>query len=68
MNTATKRRKRRRAKLLLRFGKSAVRKHMRKTGRTGQIVEKRTHGKSTGYVHVYPNPVVLIASLGGKLF
>jgi len=40
----TKRRKRHRANAILKFGKAAVRKHMRKSGRTGGIWSKRTHG------------------------
>src|ERR1043166_4558125 len=36
MNKHTKRRKRRRANSILRFGKSSVRAHRRQSGRTGQ--------------------------------
>jgi hypothetical protein len=39
------RRHRHRAKAVLTFGINAVRKHKRKTGRTGGIWKKRTHGK-----------------------
>lgn len=45
VNTNTKRRKRHRANAKLKHGAAAVRKHMRKSGRTGGIWKKRTHGK-----------------------
>jgi hypothetical protein len=38
------RRHRHRAKAVLSHGKGAVRKHMRKTGRTGSIWKKKNHG------------------------
>lgn len=57
MNKHTKRRKRRRANAVVKNGKSAVRKHMRKTGRTGGIHEKRTKSsKRYAYRSVKPNP------------
>lgn len=56
MKNHTKRRKRRRAKLRLNHGAVAVRAHKRKTGRTGQIKEKRNHGKGEKFAHRHPNP------------
>ena len=56
MNRHTKRRKRRRANAVVRFGKAAVRPHRRLGGRTGQIRSKRTPGKTARYRSVRPNP------------
>lgn len=57
MNKHTKRRKRRRANAVVRNGKSAVRKHTKKTGRTGDIHSKRTpSSKRSVYRSVRPNP------------
>lgn len=56
MNKHTKRRKRRRANAKLR-NKKAVRAHMRKTGRTGQVQSKRTpSSKRVTYRRTRPNP------------
>jgi hypothetical protein len=55
MNVATKRRKRRRAKAQLTKGKNSVRAHREKTGRTGQIWEKHTPGKTSKFSHVFTN-------------
>ena len=56
MNKLTKRRKRRRANSIVRFGKSSVRKHQRKTGRTGGIQDKKNHPKRATYYSSRPNP------------
>lgn len=56
MNKHTKRRKRRRANSVVRHGKSAVRRHQRKTGRTGGIQSKKNHPKRATYVRTKPNP------------
>lgn len=58
MNKHTKRRKRRRANAVVRNGKAAVRKHMKKTGRTGGVHEKRTpSSKRVSYRRIRPNPL-----------
>ncbi len=57
MKRRTVRRKRRRAKAKLQSkGKTAVRPHKEKTGRTGQIWEKRSHGKGSRFSNQHPNP------------
>ncbi len=56
VNKHTKRRKRRRANSIVRFGKASVRAHRRKTGRTGQIMEKRNHPKRAFGHTIKPNP------------
>ena len=56
MNVHTKRRKRRRSNAVVRDGKTAVRKHQRKTGRTGMIQCKRTPSKRGHYHKMRPNP------------
>lgn len=56
MNKHTKRRKRRRANSVIRFGKSSVRAHSRKTGRTGGIQSKKNHPKRAPYRTSRPNP------------
>lgn len=54
MKKTTARRKRRRANAKLKNAK-AVRPHREKTGRTGQVWEKTTHGKTSRYTHAHPN-------------
>lgn len=56
MNTHTKRRKRRRANSVIRFGKSSVRRHARKSGRTGGIQDKKNHPERATCWKVRPNP------------
>ena len=56
MNKHTKRRKRRRAKAKLTQGKSAVRRHARKAGRTGNIWATRTLGRGSRFCIRHPNP------------
>ncbi len=56
MDKHTKRRKRRRANSIVRFGKNSVRAHRRKTGRTGGIQAKKNHPKRALYVKSRPNP------------
>ena len=56
MNKHTKRRKRRRANAVVRHGKSAVRAHQQKGGRTGMVQAKRTPGKRVEYKASQPNP------------
>jgi hypothetical protein len=56
MDKHTKRRKRRRANSVIRFGKNSVRAHKRKTGRTGGIQSKKNHPKRATYVRTKPNP------------
>jgi hypothetical protein len=68
MTPATKRRKRRRLKAILKMGKKAVRKHKRLSGRTGAIMSKRTPKRIAGYVSHVPNPEPSIMALGGPLF
>ena len=68
MNQHQARRKRRRAKQKLKGAPGAVRKHARKTGRTGRIWCKRTKGKVARYQHVTPNPAPDIQPLGGPLW
>lgn len=56
VNKHTKRRKRRRANSVIRFGKSSVRAHKRKTGRTGGIQGKKNHPKRALAHRWKPNP------------
>lgn len=56
MDKHTKRRKRRRANSIVRFGKASVRAHKRKTGRTGSIQGKKNHPKRALYRTHRPNP------------
>ena len=49
MNKHTKRRKRHRANAVIKFGKKAVRRHARISGRTGQIQSKRTPSSCAAY-------------------
>jgi hypothetical protein len=56
MNRYTKRRKRHRANSIVKNGKSSVRAHRRKTGRTGHIMAKKNHKKRVVYRSTRANP------------
>lgn len=56
MNKYTKRRKRRRANAIVKWGTAAVRAHCKLGGRTGGVQSKRTPGKAPHHIVVRPNP------------
>lgn len=66
MTIYTEKRKRRRAKAKLKNRKS-VRRHMRKTGRTGSIFEKKNHStKKRNLKVVFENPPMFFKPLSLK--
>ncbi len=68
MTPATAKRKRRRARALLKHGKAAVRRHKRLSGRTGGVHAKQTKGGAHHYAVYQTNPPPPDGKLGGPLF